>query len=486
MNLPEGWGETILDAIGDWSTGGTPSRKRRDYYGDGIPWVKSGDLNDGILSSTDEQITKVGLDNSAAKIQQKGTLSIALYGATIGKISVFDIDAATNQACANCNVNSEVISTWFLFYFLMSQRGALVERGQGGAQPNISNSIVREWTISLPPLVEQKRIVAKVEELLTQVKAAKERLDKVPTILTRFRESVLAAACSGRLTEEWREGHTGIETGQQLLNRINPRRSQSSPELNYGPTEPPEIPSAWSWVDIKSICESERAITYGVIKLGPHVDGGIPVLRSSDVRWLRIDPNEYKCTSQEIADSYSRTYLKGGEVLVTVRGTLGGVAAAPPELAGHNISREVALLPVYGELNPKYLCYGIGWEWSQKWLAEKVRGVAYQGVNIRDLKELPIPLPPLEEQHEIVRRVETLFKLADAIEQRVETARAKVEKTTQSILAKAFRGRLVPTEAELARQEGRDYEPASVLLERIKAEREKAGEGKKKGRRGKV
>jgi type I restriction enzyme S subunit len=109
--------------------------------------------------------------------------------------------------------------------------------------------------------------------------------------------------------------------------------------------------------------------------------------------------------------------------------------------------------------------------WSQNWLDDQTKGVAYTGINIEDLRLLPIPIPPLAEQHEIVRRVEGLFSLAGAIENRVAGAAARAEKLAQAVLTKAFRGELVPTEAELARREGRDYEPPSALLERIRVDR---------------
>lgn len=228
----------------------------------------------------------------------------------------------------------------------------------------------------------------------------------------------------------------------------------------------------WRWVRCQDICDQERAITYGVIKLGPPVEEGIPTLRSSDVRWLWVDESQIKRISPRIAAAYSRTFVKGGEILVTVRGSLGGVAVVPAKMAGFNISREVAMLPVHSDLDPRFFSYAIACSWSQAWLAQVTIGVAYTGINIRDLKRLPLPLPPLEEQREIVRRVEALFKLAEAIEKRVAAATARADKLTQAILAKAFRGELVSTEAELARRENHPYEPASTLLARIENSQE--------------
>lgn len=304
---------------------------------------------------------------------------------------------------------------------------------------------------------EQRRIVEKVEALLEQVNRAKARLDRVPVILKRFRQAVLAAACSGELTREWRE-----------------TQERSTPVAFTSTTTdlpPVEIPGSWRWVATEDLCDPDRAITYGVIKLGDPVEGGVPTLRSSDVRALFIDERSIKRISPEIAGQYRRTFLKGGEVLVTVRGSLGGIAVVPARMAGFNISREVAQLPICPGVRSEYAALAVASRASQTWLTERAKGVAYTGINIEDLRQLPLAMPPREEQDEIVRRVDALFALADAIERRLAAATARAEKLPQAILAKAFAGELVPTEAELARAEGRDYETAEALLARFTAER---------------
>ena len=203
------------------------------------------------------------------------------------------------------------------------------------------------------------------------------------------------------------------------------------------------------------VIESDRVITYGVIKLGPTVAGGVPVLRSSDVRFLRIERANVKTVSPSIASAYGRTFLRGSEVVVTVRGSLGGVAAVPASMAGFNVSREVAVVPVNRDHEPEFIALAIASDQSQRWLSEVEKGVAYTGINIEDLKQLPLPIPPKAEQRKIVRRVKALFSLADAIEMRVAAASARADKLTQAILAKAFRGELVPTEAERNRRRKR-------------------------------
>ena len=291
--------------------------------------------------------------------------------------------------------------------------------------------------------------MAKLETLLGKVDASQQRLAKIPVLLKRFRQSVLAAACSGRLTADWRE----YATPQDLI-----PPEPANPDEITEVEETVEAPEAWRWLPLQVLCDPERSICYGVIKLGVEVPEGIPCLRTSDVKPLLIDTAGVKRISPAISDEYKRTLLRGGEVLVNVRGTLGGVAVVPDSLRRWNISREVAVVPTKGVV-PQFIAFWIASVRCQNWLSGVAKGVAYTGINIADLKLLPVALPSLPEQHEIVRRVEGLFALADQLEERLAKARGQVEKLTPSLLARAFAGQLVP-------QDPTD-EPAEKLLERI-------------------
>ena len=165
--LPNGWCETTLGSIGKWQSGATPSRLCKDYYGGNIPWLKTGDLNDGIIQSIPEYITEKALEETSVKLNPKGSILLAMYGATIGKIGILSIPATTNQACCAC-VDYHM-DKMFLFYFLLANRENFVAMGGGGAQPNISKEKITHTNIGLPPINEQRRIVAKIEELFAQL-----------------------------------------------------------------------------------------------------------------------------------------------------------------------------------------------------------------------------------------------------------------------------------------------------------------------------
>ena len=165
FDIPDEWEWVRLGDIGDWGSGATPKRHHQEYYGGNIPWLKTGDLNDGYISEIPEFITQEGFENSSVRLNPVGSVLMAMYGATIGKLGILTIPATTNQACCACMPFANLESK-FLFYYLMSQRTNFIKLGEGGAQPNISKEKIVNFVFPLPPLAEQHRIVAKLEELL--------------------------------------------------------------------------------------------------------------------------------------------------------------------------------------------------------------------------------------------------------------------------------------------------------------------------------
>ncbi len=420
--LPEGWAEAPLGDIGKWASGGTPSRQKPEYFGGPIPWVKSGDLPDGPIVHVSESLTSAGVANSAAKLLPAGTIAIALYGATIGRLGILTFPAATNQACACLDVSHGLIDRRFAFYFLLSQRKALVEMGQGGAQPNISQEILRQHPILVPPLAEQRRIVEKVEALLAKVEACRQRLHRLPKLLTRFRQSVLAAAFTGDWPSTTLDQLFDIRTGG------TPSRKESRYFAN----------------------------------------GTIPWVKTSEVQNGDITATEEHITEEAIASSNAKPFPPN-TLLVAMYGegrTRGQVGWLRIRAATNQAC--AALINEKMEDGTREFVYLFLLGQYQRLRAESFGG-NQPNLNLGIIKSWEIPLPPLAEQHEIVRRVRELFALADRLEARLTQARRQVDSLTQAILAKAFRGELVPTEAALSRESGHPYESATDLLARLQS-----------------
>jgi type I restriction enzyme S subunit len=338
------------------------------------------------------------------------------------------------------------------------------------SQASVGRSVLLDTVVPLPPLAEQQRIVEAVEALLAQVNAARQRLARVPAILKRFRQAVLGAACSGRLTEDWRTS-----------------KSQAA-----STEDSDDLPEGWQWSMAGRFYQDAR---YGTsVKCDRDAANGVPVLRIPNIASGELQLVDVKFAHVPEHELAPLILQEGDLVVCRTNGSLDliGKTAVVPELpVPHAFASYLIRLRLdRQELTPRYLHVVISSRVGRDHIEVLARTTAGQfNLNLDILRRLPLPLPPLPEQNEIVRRVEALFALADAVERRVAAATVRAERLTQAVLAKAFRGELVPTEAELARRDGRAYEPAEALLRRISehrldAERAATGAAKPRLRRG--
>lgn len=435
--LPLNWAVVPLSEIALWSSGGTPSRSNPSYYGGTIPWIKTGDLGERYLKKVEEYITEDALKNSSAKLFPANAVAMAMYGATIGKTSILTFEAATNQACAVAVPNGATTAE-FLYYLLLNEKEKFISKGKGGAQPNISQSIIKEHLVVLPPLNEQKRIADKLDSILAKVNKAQERLDKIPAILKRFRQAVLAAATSGELTREWRGDASGKKTIYSTWEIVN-------------------LPEAW---EVKLL--PEVATTRLGKMLDKNKNEGIATkyIGNINVRWNSFDLEDLKeilVSEREISEL---SILDGDLILceggVPGRGAVwrGGKNNLVFQKALHRIRFIDTVLPEFG-------LYCVEDDFNSNKLATLYTGTTIKHLTGQALNTYPLRIPPLEEQREIVSKVEVLLAKAAQAESLYIKSKVMLDRLTQSILAKAFRG-------ELVTQDQND-EPASELLKRIKS-----------------
>lgn len=222
-SVPENWVWSKCEKVAKWGSGGTPSRKIPEYYTGNIPWLKTGELKDTIVTDSEEKITEEALKNSSAKLHPKGSVGIAMYGATIGKVGIFGIDAACNQACA-VGRPYEVILSKYIFYYFITQRKKLISMGKGGAQPNISQGIIKEYPIPIPPLSEQNRIIEKIEDLLDKLSEVKKYIemydnDKENSRLDELKILILSKAFRGQLGTNVKNEKSVMNILQELNNK---------------------------------------------------------------------------------------------------------------------------------------------------------------------------------------------------------------------------------------------------------------------------
>jgi type I restriction enzyme S subunit len=205
-SLPPDWVQSELGKVARWGSGGTPKSGTAAYYGGDIPWAVIGDLTETWVTKTNQTITEVGLNESSAKLIQRGTVMLAMYGASIGRTGIAGREMATNQAIAFAVPKSDVVDVQYLLKYLQSQKDAFVRAGQGGAQPNISQTVIKPWPIPTPPLAEQQEIVEILDAQLSRLDATLIAVNTIEARVTSLRRSLLHAAFTGELTKAWREG----------------------------------------------------------------------------------------------------------------------------------------------------------------------------------------------------------------------------------------------------------------------------------------
>ncbi len=479
--LPEGWEVRPVGTIFKLCGGGTPYMGEPRNWGGSIPWLSSGDIKTDRITGASKCITQEGLDSSSAKLCQTGTVILVVRSGILKHtlpVAILDIPAAINQDIRALDSGNREVNEWLALALRAFSPAILEQNREGTTVQSVKTETIQNFTLPLPPLAEQRRIVAAVERIFGKVSAARARLERVPTTLKRFRQAVLAAACSGRLTADWREKNPCQQASEELLKVMSKEREQAWVKRNPGrkyrlPEEIekevlPEIPTSWAWTNFDH-CAWE--ITVGHV--GPmkdrYVADGVLFLRSQNVRPLRFDTGGLVKIAPDFHATLRKSALHGGEILITRSGAnTGDCCVLPMGLGNANCADLVVTRSLTG-LVAEYGAIYINSPEGQERIGMRETGMAQPHFNIGAMRVKAFPVPPLAEQQEIVRQVSALFARADAIEARASAALKRVESLMQAVLAKAFRGELVPTEAELARRENRPYESAGELLERIRA-----------------
>jgi len=492
-DLPEGWalprlGDGLLSDIQPGFPCGTHNKD-----GDGVSHLRP--MNVNVSGRIDLSVVK-SVPNDAARDADRWLESgDILFNNTnspelVGKTAYYGLHGrrAFSNHMTRLRVRDDVLDANYCAMALHAhwQAGYFQEVCNNHvSQASISREVLFNTTIPLPPVAEQKRIVDAIQRLTVRADAARERLVEVPAILKRFRQAVLAAACSGRLTEDRR---VSDETTQDALTALVESRRclLETPGTPVGKRKRPvwdewdavaidgpfELPNNWEWINAGA---AYSLAGYGTsMKSEQGRSDGVPVLGVPNIASGRLQPEGAKRSSIAAKD-LANVLLQTGDIIVCrTNGSLAliGKAAVIPKLPEPHAfaSYLIRVRTIRAILLPEYFHLVVSGPVGRDQIEELARSTAGQfNLSLRILGGLKTPLPPLEEQVEIVRRVEALLKLADAIEQRVALASARADKVTQAILAKAFRGELVHTEANLARTEGREYEPADKMLARLQA-----------------
>ncbi|WP_338464225.1 restriction endonuclease subunit S [Franconibacter daqui] len=444
--LPEGWGETEVGDIADVISGGTPKSGITENFapsGEGIAWLTPADLSgykNKFISHGARDLSTLGYSSCSAKLMPAGAILFSSR-APIGYVAVASNEISTNQGFKSFVFTNDIYPD-YAYYYLRNIRHLAEEMGTGTTFKEISGSATKTLPFVIAPLAEQKIIAEKLDTLLAQVDSTKARLEQIPQILKRFRQAVLASVVCGKLSKN---------TGQ------------------------------WKTYLLKNICIS---ISDGDHQAPPKSETGIPFLVISDVNKGQID---FENVSRWVPESYYESLKEirkpfQNDILYTVTGSY-GIPVIVNTTKPFCFQRHIAIIkPNSTFIDYKFLAFYLESPQIFKHASDVATGTAQKTVSLSSLRNFELSVPSLEEQHEIVRRVEQLFAYADTIEKQVNNALARVNSLTQSILAKAFRGELTAQ----WRAENPDLisgeNSAAALLEKIKAERAASG-GKKAARK---
>lgn len=446
--LPKGWRYVKLSDLAEIQSGGTPSRSNSSYWNGNIPWVKISDIKGKYITETEEFITEEGMSNSSAKMFERGTIIFSIF-ATIGKVAILDIDATTNQALVGLKNNNQIDKT-FLVYALTELSERISNLGKGVAQKNINISILKEVEIPLPPLEEQKQIAEKLDKLFDQIESIKKSTERIPELLKNFRQQILTYAVTGKLTEDYCNSFCYmdlqeiiLQLKEQRINKLSIKSAKEKLEKIYSDDNSSldfPIPKQWISVNIDKVCDS---FTYGTSAKSEN-EGKYPVIRMGNIQNGKLDWSDLKYTSDE--SEYMKYKLNIGDILFNRTNS--------PELVGKTTIYDgnraacyagyiIKIDPYRKYVNPYYLNIVLNSQYAKRWCWEnKTDGVSQSNINAQKLSKFTIPYPSLSEQEEIVNRVQSLFDILDDIERRYKVLCNKLDKLSQAVLCKAFKGEL--------------------------------------------
>ena len=381
FEIPENWVWTTLGNIGIWQSGGTPSRSNKSYYGGNIPWLKTGDLNDGLITNIPEGITEEAVTNSSAKINPTGSVLMAMYGATIGKLGILTFPATTNQACCAC-IEYYAITQYYLFYFLLSHRDIFIAKGGGGAQPNISKEIIVNTAIPLPPLPEQERIIIEIERWFAFIDEIEQNKTDLQFIIKKTKSKILDLAIHGKLVPQ----DPNDEPASELLKRINPSTKITCDNAHYT-----QLPKGWAICRLEQITDYEQPTDYIVESTDYDTSYSTPVLtagKSFIIGYTNETTGIYSNLPCIIFDDFT-TDSKLVNFPFKVKSSAMKILKVNQNVEIDYVAIFMSITRLIGDTHKRY------------WISE--------------YSKLEIPIPPQKEQKRIVFAVHSIFAKLDMI-----------------------------------------------------------------------
>lgn len=467
-----------ISKIAGSSSGGTPNRGNTAYYGGNIPWLKSGELNESFITESREFITEKGLENSSAKLFPKGTLLVAMYGATAGRTGILKIEAATNQAVCALFPKKD-IKRDFLYWFLRQHRIDFIIQSKGGAQPNISQKVIKETHVPLPPVEIQEQVVAFLNDvnlngfidsestvvddivigqinrfykIINVQRELNNKFGNQKALLANLKQSILQDAIQGELTKDWRKENPTVEPTSELLKRIKEEKAQLVKEKKIKKEMPLpaiakeevpfELPEGWAWTKLGNLCSKTGSGKTPRGGQSVYLYEGVKFIRSQNVYDEGLVLNGVAYISETIHLDMKSSEVQPEDLLLNITGgSIGRCCIVPKDLDTANVNQHVAIIrPVFSETG--YFIHNVILSpYFQSEIIRTQTGAGREGLPKNKMDNILIPFPPLKEQKAIVQKIDTLLQKCSALEQEIAQSEANAEMLMQAVLKEAFEGK---------------------------------------------
>lgn len=387
--------------------------------------------------------------NTDMIVVKKGDLIISGINVHKGAVAVYegenDVTATIHYSSYTFDRNKINIDFFKLFLKSPEFLDAIREQVPGGIKTEIKAKHILPLRVAIPGIEEQKEIVNRFTKAHISFLSLSDSFNQQQKYIQELRQAFLREAMQGKLVPQ----DENDEPASVLLERIKAEKQKliaegklkkEKPLPEIKPEEIPYIlPAGWSWCYLSELCTPSRDITYGIVKLYDPVPDGVSTLRTSDIKPGYIVTENIRKVASAISDKYKRTILQGGEILFAIRGTLGGCSVVSDNMAGFNISREIALIPLSKYINNRFVLSVLLSPYIQNETLTKLRGVAYKGVNLSALRKFLIPIPPESEQKRIVNLLEKLMCHCDELEQSIKQSKEQAEMLMQAALREALK-----------------------------------------------
>ena len=444
-SLPASWSFIPLKELGDWSGGGTPSKAKPQYWQGGtIPWVSPKDMKTERISDSEDHITKEAVSHSATSLINAGSVLIV----TRSGILRHTLPVAVNQDLKALTPQSGVLADYVAWALRAFSRDILNTCTKQGTTVNsVETGKLLSFEIPMAPTEQQQRIVSEIEKQFSRLDEAVANLKRVKANLKRYKASVLKAAVEGKLTEDWRKQHPNVEPASKLLERIlAERRAKSKDKGKYLESAAPDIdnlpalPKGWIWTSLGQMFEVYVGVTPSRVKQ-EYWDGAIPWVSSGEVAFCRIRKTKERITEKGLVNSSAKLHPQG-TVLLGMIGegkTRGQVAIL--DIAACNNQNSAAIRVSETGVPSEYVYRYLEGQYEENRLLGS--GNNQPALNKARVQRIPLPLPPTNEQQQIVGEVERRLSVIEELESAIKANLTRTDRLRQSILHQAFKGELL-------------------------------------------